>query len=205
VIDPATGFVYLTEDEGEGRFYRFRPSAFGNLGSGVLEAAAVSTAGVVTWFAVQKDRPYRGRDTTAFDRGEGAIFDAARRAVFFTTTSNDRVWAFHPDTSRMELVYDAAVAGPDSPLHEPDNVTVHVPTGHLYVAEDADDLQLVLVTQGVAGWQAAPFLQLIGHDSSEIAGPAFTPAGDRLYFSSQRGTDGKTGLTYEVTGPFLAE
>jgi hypothetical protein len=72
-------------------------------------------------------------------------------------------------------------------------------------SEDADDLQLVLLTEGMSGWQAAPFLQLVGHDSSEIAGPAFNPAGDRLYFSSQRGTDGKTGLTYEITGPFLAE
>jgi len=205
VVDPVTGFVYLTEDEGDGRFYRFRPAAFGDLSSGVLEAAAVSTAGAVTWFPVTKDRPYRGRETTAFDRGEGAIFDTGRRAVFFTTTSNDRVWAFRPETSRMELVYDAAAAGPGAPLHEPDNVTVHARTGHLYVAEDADDLQLVLLVEGVTGWQAAPFLQLVGHDSSEITGPAFNPAGDRLYFSSQRGTDGKTGLTYEITGPFLGE
>jgi WD40-like Beta Propeller Repeat len=35
-----------------------------------------------------------------------------------------------------------------------------------------------------------------------IAGPAFSPDGTRLYFSSQRGTDGKTGMTFEVTGPF---
>ena len=26
--------------------------------------------------------------------------------------------------------------------------------------------------------------------------------GTRLYFSSQRGIDGKTGMTFEVTGPF---
>ncbi|HEU5473575.1 MAG TPA: translocation protein TolB, partial [Actinophytocola sp.] len=40
--------------------------------------------------------------------------------------------------------------------------------------------------------------------SSEITGPAFTPAGNRLYFSSQRGTSGSSsgGITYEVTGPF---
>ena len=27
-------------------------------------------------------------------------------------------------------------------------------------------------------------------------------ASARLYFSSQRGTDGKTGMTFEVVGPF---
>ena len=48
---------------------------------------------------------------------------------------------------------------------------------------------------------AAPFLQLIGHHSSEITGVAFSPDGMRLYFSSQQGTDGE-GLTFEVTGPF---
>ena len=69
-------------------------------------------------------------------------------------------------------------------------------------AEDADDLQLVLLAEDGSGWHAAPFLQLVGHDSSEITGPAFSPDGTRLYFSSQRGTDGKTGMTFEVTGPF---
>ncbi|WP_433380292.1 hypothetical protein [Streptosporangium sp. CA-115845] len=40
--------------------------------------------------------------------------------------------------------------------------------------------------------------------SSEITGPAFTSAGNRLYFSSRRGTSGSSsgGITYCVTGPF---
>jgi hypothetical protein len=37
---------------------------------------------------------------------------------------------------------------------------------------------------------------------SEITGPVFSPDGTRLYFSSQRGGDPQTGITYEVTGPF---
>jgi secreted PhoX family phosphatase len=45
------------------------------------------------------------------------------------------------------------------------------------------------------------FLQVVGQDSSEITGPAFSPDGQRLYFSSQRGTDGR-GLIYEISGPF---
>jgi protocatechuate 3,4-dioxygenase beta subunit len=36
---------------------------------------------------------------------------------------------------------------------------------------------------------------------SELTGPAFDPSGQRLYFNSQRGPDGR-GLTYEVRGPF---
>ena len=56
---------------------------------------------------------------------------------------------------------------------------------------------VVLTRRGVA----APLLQLTGHEGSELAGPAFSPDGERLYFSSQRGPEG-TGITYEVKGPF---
>jgi uncharacterized protein len=49
-------------------------------------------------------------------------------------------------------------------------------------------------------------LQIVGHDNSEITGPAFSPDGTRLYFSSQYGTTGSMldGITYEVTGPFFS-
>jgi hypothetical protein len=55
-----------------------------------------------------------------------------------------------------------------------------------------------------------PLLQVVGHEGSEITGPAFSPDGTRLYFSSQRGANstpigpvsGGFGITFEVTGPF---
>jgi secreted PhoX family phosphatase len=78
-----------------------------------------------------------------------------------------------------------------------DNVVVSR-SGDLYVAEDGADLQLCLITPDRI---VAPFLQVLWQDGSELTGPAFSPDGQRLYFSSQRGGDGR-GLTYEVTGPF---
>jgi uncharacterized protein len=48
-------------------------------------------------------------------------------------------------------------------------------------------------------WVPSVFLRLVGHENSEVAGPAFSPDGRRLYFSSQRGVDGKNGMTFEVT------
>lgn len=50
----------------------------------------------------------------------------------------------------------------------------------------------------------ATFLRINNQSSSEICGPAFSPDGSRLYFSSQRGTSSSSsgGITYEVRGPF---
>jgi uncharacterized protein len=81
-----------------------------------------------------------------------------------------------------------------------DNVTVSK-SRDIYVAEDGGDMQLCLITPDRI---VAAFLQVVGHDASEITGPAFNPTGDRLYFSSQRGSTGNplNGVTFEVRGPF---
>lgn len=209
-VDPERGHVYLTEDDGNSLFYRFTPATPGALTDGVLEAARWETDGSVTWLAVPDPSAELGTPTrdqvagaTRFRRGEGMWFD--RDTVYFTTTSDDRVWAYHCDKNHLEIVYDAA-ASAELPLHDPDNITVHRPSGDLFVAEDADNLELVLVTRpGGGGRVAAPFLRIEGPSGSEIAGPVFDPTGTRLYVSSQRGGVGPLpgpGVTYEITGPF---
>jgi uncharacterized protein len=71
------------------------------------------------------------------------------------------------------------------------------------VAEDGDDMQIVaLLPDG----SARAIVQITGHEGSEITGPALSPRGDRLYFSSQRTEAGNffgSGITYELAGPFL--
>jgi secreted PhoX family phosphatase len=201
-VDPTTSIVYLTEDDYDSRLYRFRPAHWGDLSSGVLEAALVRSTNTLQWVEVSPNRPYRGRDTTGFQRGEGAWFSAG--VLYFCTTADDRVWAHDVQTGAIEVLYDPATAGAGAPLHSPDNVTVHSMSGDIYVAEDGDDLQLVLLADRGGQQIVAPFLQLTGHDRSEITGPAFSPDGGRLYLSSQRGRDGKLGMTFEVTGPFRA-
>jgi secreted PhoX family phosphatase len=134
-----------------------------------------------------------------FDGGEGCYY--ANGICYFTTKGDNRVWAYDAARSSLSLVYDAAaVASP--PLRGVDNIT-GTTGGDLYVAEDGDNMEINVITpQGVV----APFLRLPGQDESEITGPAFSPDGRRLYFSSQRGTSGVAtgsgGITYEVTGPF---
>jgi Tol biopolymer transport system component len=70
-------------------------------------------------------------------------------------------------------------------------------SGDLVIAEDGGNLELVLITRR---GEVSPLVRLTGNEGSELAGPAFSPSGRHLYFSSQRG-DAK-GVTYEVTGPF---
>jgi secreted PhoX family phosphatase len=116
------------------------------------------------------------------------------------------VWGLDTKRQRLEVLYDGnAVANP--PLTDVDNVTVHRRSGDLFVAEDPGNLELCVIT-APDPWkrrEVASFVRVAGPSESELAGPAFNPGGDRLYFSSQRGTLGNQlgpGITFEVTGPF---
>lgn len=200
VVDPATGDVYLTEDHAESRLYRFRPTRRGRLDAGLLEAAQVDASGAVRWHPVSAEEPCRRAETTAFARGEGAWF--AHGIVTFTTTADHRVWAYDVARAQLEVVYDAGRLGPAGALRDPDNVTAHPVSGTLFIGEDADDMQLVMLARRGDRVEVTPVVQFIGHDDSEVAGPAFSPDGSRLYVSSQRGRDGKTGMTFEIAGPF---
>jgi uncharacterized protein len=202
-VDPATGIVYLTEDDSLGRLYRFTPRTAGDLSAGRLEAAAVGASGTVNWVPASDRQPERGRDSTPFARGEGAWFSGG--VLYFCTTTDNRVWALDVARNRLEVIYDAGVLGANAPLRQPDNVTVHAASGDIYVCEDADNLECVLLASTPAGRVASPFLQFVGHEGSEVAGAAFSPDGTRLYLSSQRGIGRKydsPGMTFEISGPF---
>ncbi len=135
--------------------------------------------------------------SSGFNRGEGIWFH--EDAIFFTTTGNHRVYAYDIKNNDLNIIYNAVLY--ISPvLTGVDNITSNK-SGDLLIAEDGGDLQIVVITKS---GELKPLLQLIGHDHSEITGPAFSPDGSRLYFSSQRGTTGRSedGITFEITGPF---
>ena len=204
--DPVRQVIYLTEDETNGCFYRFRPTTWGSLTSGTLEVlvAGTGTSGPVTWATVPDPTgatATRNQVSGAkhFNGGEGCHY--ADNTCWFTTKGDNRVWQYNAAAQTIELAYDdSLVTGGTAPLTGVDNVTGSS-SGDLFVAEDGGTMDICLITPDDV---VAPFLHIDGQSGSEITGPAFSPDGTRLYFSSQRGTSGSSsgGITYEVTGPF---
>lgn len=202
-FDPRSLDIYLTEDESDGRLYRFVPQRRRSLDVGELQVASVGEDGFVTWLPVPEPNPaipgsgtptrHQVEASTVFPGGEGIVYD--RGSIFFTTKGDGRVTEYDIRTQRVSVVYETAL-DPVRQLSGVDNITA-ARSGDLIVAEDGGNMELVLLTpSGVA----APLLRVVGQEGSELAGPAFDPSGRRLYFSSQR-ADG-VGITYEISGPF---
>lgn len=209
-VDPQTMQVYMTEDRRRGGFYRFTPTSVRNgipdLENGLLEIACMDLQpnGPVTWKEVPdpsgEEIPtrYQVEESATFAGGEGAWY--ADGIVYFTTKFDNRVWAYDIRGSRIDLIYSEDYFA-DPVLTGVDNVTVSQ-RGVVYVAEDGGNMQIVAIDPQQ---RVFPVVQILGHEKSEVTGPAFDATGTRLYFSSQRGASGKPqdGVTYEVTGPFV--
>ncbi|MEU7716709.1 alkaline phosphatase PhoX [Streptomyces tibetensis] len=204
--DPVRRVIYLTEDETNGRFYRFVPTTWGNLSSGTLQVmvAGSATSGSFTWTDIPDPdgSPTATRSqvsgSKSFNGGEGCHY--ANDTVWFTTKGDNRVWQLNLQNNTYELAYDDSLVNGTAPLTGVDNIT-GTSSGDLFVAEDGGTMEICVITPDDV---VASFLRVDGQSASEITGPAFSPDGARLYFSSQRGTSGSSsgGITYEVTGPF---
>jgi hypothetical protein len=214
-VEPVGKRLYLTEDEGNGGLYRFSPTSYPSLDSGLLEVAVVDD-GSVSWREVPEPLGILGGDgtptrdqvpeMTPFNGGEGIWH--ARGVLYFTTKGDKRVWAYEPARERIEILYDDDTA-PGSALDAVDNVTVSE-AGEIYVCEDGGNLEIGLISPERT---VSPFLRFVGddHAGSEVCGAVFDPSGTRLYLTSQRafpvssplpGAPSPGGAVYEVSGPF---
>lgn len=222
-VDPLHGTIYLTEDKADGRLYRFTPSSYPDLTAGVLEVAEIldplpegpiqpGQVRSLSWHALLDPNPSGGgvqsnvhfpveqratrfqvAASTAFLGGEGCWY--ADGLVYFSTKHDERIWKIDTAANQISIYYQRSVS-PTPELTNVDNVYVS-PAGDVYVAEDPGDLQIVALTPSGA---VKPIVQVTGVTGSEITGPALSPDGSRLYFSSQR----NPGRTFEVTGPFTS-
>lgn len=220
-VDPVRRQVYMTEDEFDGRLYRFTPSAYPDLREGLLEACVVAEDGTVGWVVVPDptatDTPTRQQvaDSTVFQGGEGIWY--FEDWIFFATKFDNKIHGIDVANGRYTVLYEAdpdAVAAGTAVLSGVDNLTVDHGSGDIFVAEDGGNMEVVVITPD---GDVAPFARLVDQDNSEITGPVFNPRRDRLYFSSQRGPSPRAisdinplwasderfgGVTYEISGPF---
>jgi secreted PhoX family phosphatase len=220
-IDPYNNYIYMTHDDMEGLFYRFVPGGkaytekFYN--NGELQAAKVNKNGSISWLKVPDPSAKNESiidqmpEATSFERGEGIAYFEGK--IFFTTTNDHRVWLYNPAKNNLSIFYDGkGYFDNSSPLkwlqswrkgnqgkelRSPDQITVNS-NGYPIVAEDGDNMELCFLDH--KGF-AKPLVRIDGHWLSEITGPAFSPDGSRLYFSSQRGKSGSRstgGITFEL-------
>ena len=220
-IDPYNNYIYMTHDDMKGLFYRFVPGGkaytekFYN--NGELQAAKVNKNGSISWLKVpdpsakNKSIIDQMPEATSFERGEGIAYFEGK--IFFTTTNDHRVWLYNPTKNNLSIFYDGkGYFDNTSPLkwlqswrkgkqgkelRSPDQITVNS-NGYPIVAEDGDNMELCFLDH--KGF-AKPLVRIDGHWLSEITGPAFSPDGSRLYFSSQRGKSGSRstgGITFEL-------
>ena len=202
-VDPETNQIYLTEDSGDGCLYRFTPAAGHDLSSGKLEVA-VTRGMSLRWALIQdpeghaKPTRYQVPEAARFVGDEGIVFNRQLDGthVYFTTKGDNRVWDYHINANRLSIVYDASLYA-NPVLTGVDNIEI-TPDGELLVAEDGGDMQIVAIGRDN---EPTPLVMLHNQPDSEIAGPAFSPNGAKLYFSSQWGPEGSKmgGITYELT------
>jgi secreted PhoX family phosphatase len=206
-VDGPNRTVYMTEDAVSGLFYRYRYDSAQNLATGVLEGARVQN-GTVSWVRIPDPSagvtPTRKQVTglTKFNGGEGIWL--SNGIVNIATKGDDRVWAYDTATGRIQVIYDWTTNS-NPVLRGVDNITVR--NGDIFVCEDQgplgrpEDPEICILQPG---GEVSVFLRAVGHRESELTGVSFNPAGNRMYFSSQRGTTGTVGggMTFEVSGPF---
>lgn len=226
-VDPANKTLYMTEDTQSGRFYRFvcspqdwpagaaRPALKqgrlqvlqvrglpNNTYPGESDTGFWATPKGVEWVDVASPRsPQLTVRTFLGSKAPGSIFKGgeglwfSKGVAYFSTKGDNRIWALDVVSQTLYVIYDFATAQvPNNALSGVDNLTL-TPWGDLLVAEDGGNLELCNLK---ADGSVQVLVQVTGQDKTELTGPAFSPDGQRLYFSSQRGGPRRLGITYEI-------
>lgn len=224
IVDPATGIVYMTEDQADGLFYRYLPDRPGRLGDGG-RLQALSVQGVpdarnsdgrrvdvggwnpVRWIDLENveapddDLRQRGAaaGATVFARGEGLHMGEGE--MYFCCTGGGeaglgQIFRFRPSSGGSGgLQLFFESESPDQ-FNFGDNLTV-TPGGHLVVCEDqyTDNVANHLRWITPAG-QVMPLA--LCRVQTELAGACFSPDGRTLFvniFSPTR--------TLAIQGPWI--
>ncbi|GAA2119805.1 PhoX family protein [Actinomadura alba] len=165
VVDPKTGWVYMTEDDGPTGLYRFRPNKRGKLDEGVLEMLAIGGStidtgsdptgveyGDLSWVRIDNpdpapSEPSVGRQGIAkgaasFAALEGAYYHDGK--VFFVAsgggpTGEGQVFVYDLRANRLKVLIAPTDTGV---LNNPDNVCVS-PRGGIMLCDDGSGNQFL--------------------------------------------------------------
>lgn len=223
-VDPRTGIVYETEDQGTSGFYRFVPTNRRRLAAGgQLQMLAVrgrpqydTRTGQrleiplpVEWVDIDDPDPDTGGELAVFDQGRakgGAVFSRLEGAwwgdgsAYIVSTDGGnaqlgQVWEYRPLAGRFGLLKLIYESVDATLLESPDNITVSPRTNGMVLCEDGDGIDLL---RGLTrDGKIFDFCRLNSDNDSELAGATFTRNGQVLFFNVQ-----DPGITYAVTGPW---
>jgi uncharacterized protein len=230
--DPATGWVYQTEDRSPSGFYRFKPSVPGQLAQGgTLEALAVVgadgydtknnqpllTPRAVRWVKIDEPDSDAANLPSGFVFNQGLAKGAAQFArlegcwygdnsIFFNATSGGNAGAgqvWQYHIGREEL--QLIFESPSAAvLNSPDNICVS-PRGGIVICEDGSGTNFV---RGLTRSGAIFDLVRNNLNGSEWAGACFSPQGRTLFVNIQGETrplqnpGGDKGMTFAIWGPW---
>lgn len=223
-IDPATGIVYQTEDQGTSGLYRFVPDDRDDLAAGgVLEMLAIKdrpqydtrtgqrTNGnlPVEWVRIDDPDPDSSDALAVYNQGRakgGAVFARLEgawwgdgSAYIVSTSGGDlgagQVWQYTPRGGSGGQLRLVFESTDRAVLDAPDNITVSPRTNGLVLCEDGGGKDLV---RGLStGGEIFPFCEINGTNGSEWAGATFSPDGSVLFVNQQ-----SPGTSYAITGPW---
>ncbi len=224
-VDPATGIVYLTEDEHDSLFYRFVPNVPGKLSEdGRLQILAIkgqTKADTRNWkgvtFPAGQSWQVEWLDIENVEAPEGDLrFRGHAKGAALFARGEGLAWAIEPSGGS---VYFACTNGGPAKRgqiwkHSPQDgtLTLHFesageaeldmcdnivasPWGHIIVCEDGDNDQYV---RGVAPDGRVYAIARGAHPArSEFCGACFSPDGKTLFVNMQT-----PGITFAITGPW---
>jgi secreted PhoX family phosphatase len=230
--DPATGWIYQTEDRTPSGFYRFKPSVSGRLAEGgTLEALAIVGQDgyntmtnqarlfprAVRWVKIDQPDSDAAVLESGFVFNQGLAKGAAQFArlegcwygdnsIFFNATTGGNAGAgqvWQYHIGRNELQLIFESPGADV-LNSPDNICLS-PRGGIVICEDGDGTNFV---RGLTRDGAVFDLVRNNLNGSEWAGACFSPQGRTLFVNIQGETRpiqnpmGVKGMTFAIWGPW---
>jgi len=165
-VDPATGFVYETEDATPGGFYRFVPNQYGHLAAGgtlyalkVVDRNDFNFSGLggsyvdypagatwnVEWVQLTDVEAINGRaydsapGRASFARPEGAYYDSGK--IYFTCTSGGvarrgQVFVYDPRRETLTMVFNSTGSGTSNTECDMPDNIAVSPRGGIVLCED---------------------------------------------------------------------